>query len=324
MNLGSKTNKARPRLDLNFNSMTMPNLSQFNILHIPFKKVRNFAFIGGAGAFIGSLLGYPIGGRIISSAPFQAVLLRTGIWGGLIGLGIGLGLSFAQNIDLKRQKTFDKNLGLTSGLCAVAGFIGGIILVLTRYLLGQSILILCLAWGLEGLLMGGLIAPVIPNLPRKSAFIAGGIAGFLGSTLMLFLNGVGFSGDLSIAFADALKGIFLGLMLTIAEPLAREAWIVIHWPTNETSTLSLGPQPILIGSSHRAHIYLQKSKGFPPITARLYLEGDTIIMDYDHAMQERGMKILRHQLSNGDKRKLGGILLEIHQISTPKINPSKQ
>jgi Ca-activated chloride channel family protein len=74
----------------------------------------------------------------------------------------------------------------------------------------------------------------------------------------------------------------------------------------------LGAEPILLGSSKEAHIYLRKDKGFPPITAKIYIENKDIILDFDQAMQQmKGLKVLRHRLRNGERRKIGDVLLEI-------------
>ena len=43
----------------------------------------------------------------------------------------------------------------------------------------------------------------------------------------------------------------------------------------------LGAEPVLLGSSEDAHTYLRKSQRYPPITAKIYTEGEKIIMEFD-------------------------------------------
>ena len=68
----------------------------------------------------------------------------------------------------------------------------------------------------------------------------------------------------------------------------------------------------MLGSSYEAQIPLSKGQGFYPVTAKIFKEGKQIIMQYDEKYaQDKGMKIVRHQLKNGDRRKLGQITIEV-------------
>ncbi|MBV5262083.1 hypothetical protein FLX56_27180 [Synechococcus moorigangaii CMS01] len=276
------------------------------------KKTGIFVLFGGIGALLGSLLGYPIGGTASTGALIEA-LIRVGIWDALIGIGIGIALSMSQNYYSKRLKTGYKEALGVGIRGAVAGFLGGIVLVLTRKLLGSSLLVLCLAWTFEGAVMRYLLAPVIPNLPKKSALFAGAIAGGLGAILMIMLSRIGIGSSLSVALGDSCKGLFLGLMLTATEALIRKAWIVVHWTPNERTTISLGENPIILRSSDEAHIYLPQSRGYFPITATIALENQEILMKFneEYAQPPRNMKKLLHHLKDGDKRKLGDVLIEV-------------
>ena len=42
-------------------------------------------------------------------------------------------------------------------------------------------------------------------------------------------------------------GAMVGCFIAVVERLSREAYIVIHWGLNETSTLNLGQKPVTIG-----------------------------------------------------------------------------
>ena len=76
--------------------------------------------------------------------------------------------------------------------------------------------------------------------------------------------------------------------------------------------MSLGATPIILGSGNQAHIYLSQQQGYYPETAKIFQQGEQIIMeynsDYGHA---KNMKNLTHYLNNGTTRKFGEIRIEI-------------
>ena len=101
-------------------------------------------------------------------------------------------------------------------------------------------------------------------------------------------------------------------MIALLEQLTRNASLLIHWNQTETTTLSLGDTPIILGTSHQAHIPLSKIQGYYPQTAKIFQQGEDIMMEYnaDYA-QAKGMKKIIHILNNGETRKFGEIRIEI-------------
>lgn len=265
-------------------------------------KIVIFIVWGGAGAFVGSLLGYPIGN---SPQGIIRTFIGVGVWDALIGIGIGLALALSQNRYLRRINAGYKDIAKSTLRCAGAGFAGGIALVACRIFLGSSNFSTTIAWGFEGLMMGYFIAPLIPNLPLKIALIAGGTSGIMGAILMILLSlGLGVQAIISVAIGDSLKGMLLGAMLAFAETLVKEAWLVVHWAPKEESIILLGQQPILIGSSSDCQIYLKKSLGFPPIAATIALIQDQIILEDKTSGSQR-------YLVNGNKVQMGNLSIEV-------------
>ncbi len=266
------------------------------------QKLIIFAILGGIGAFIGSIIGYPIGHNNIIGVLF---------WDTFIGIGIGLGLFLSQNWYLKKLSTSYQNITPIILKSALAGFLGGFGLVITKIGLGNTTLIHCLAWGIESLIMAFFIAPIIPNLPKKPALIAGFLAGVLGAFFQIMLNNLGISPLISVAIGDSFKGIFIGLMLTITENIVRKAWLVIHWDTTkEEKTISLGDKPIILGSASNCHIYLPPSQGYLPMTAKIHLDKQKVFINFNHEYNPN-MQKLTHELVNGEKRKLGNVIIEV-------------
>jgi hypothetical protein len=220
-------------------------------------RVGIFSLWGGVGAFLGSLLGYPIGSsyqkNLIES------FIKVGFWDALIAIAIGFAFVLAQNWYLKRALVQTRSLFDVAWRCAIAGLIGGWALVGFRFLFSRYIgneIAITLAWGLEGAIIAYLIAPVIPNLPRSAALPAGGVAGLLGAIFMFFLGKIGLPSFLSIALGDSLKGIFLGLLLTVTETLIRAAWLEVRYGPQEVRTVTLGADTVSLGSDSSCTVYI--------------------------------------------------------------------
>ncbi|MDR2211248.1 MAG: hypothetical protein LBO65_07295, partial [Spirochaetaceae bacterium] len=60
--------------------------------------------------------------------------------------------------------------------------------------------------------------------------------------------------------------------------ILREAWITVVWARNETTNVSLGAKPLVLGSSPEADIYLRRDK-FPPVAAVVKIENARVVVD---------------------------------------------
>jgi Ca-activated chloride channel family protein len=98
----------------------------------------------------------------------------------------------------------------------------------------------------------------------------------------------------------AIVGLFIGLMISYIEELLREAWLTIVWGKNETTSISLGARPILLGSSPDADIYLPKEKNYPAITAIIMIKNSKVVIENKINHQST-------ELRNGSKISLGTI-----------------
>jgi Ca-activated chloride channel homolog len=167
-------------------------------------------------------------------------------------------------------------------------------------------------WIFLGLFLGGGMSAFIPNLQFQRALLGGGIGGLGGVAMFILISGV--AGDMvgRLVGATAL-GFFIGLMIALLEQLVlqRKASLIVHWSATEKTQLALRATPIILGSSSEAHIPLSKSS-YPPITAKVSLIDQEVVMEFDEAMRKQtSMKILRHTLKNGDERKFGTMKIEV-------------
>ncbi len=246
-------------------------------------------------------------------------LLRIGVWTGFLALGTALALIMGQNANLRRR--------LLSPLEALYGGGGGFLAGLTAGALGQlaflptssvphlSWLARLSGWTVLGILVGGGMSGFVPNLPWRNALLAGLLGGLLGAGGFLLLD-VLVSVILARLVGAWILGFCIGLAIALTETLLRQATISIQWTPNESTTLTLGQEPIYLGSSRQAHIYLPKDKGFPPQFASVFLENDQIILEFHPSIQEqekyKTMKNLKQVLADGSRRKFDDILLEVH------------
>jgi Ca-activated chloride channel family protein len=242
-------------------------------------------------------------------------VLRIGGWTALLAIGTSLALIAGQNHYLRRRllTLSEGSIGTGGSLAAglAAGAIGQLLFLpvagIPLLTLGGRII----GWAILGTLLGGGMSFFVPNLQKNRALQAGAIGGTAGAIGFLLVSAV--SGDLvGRLVGAAIVGFFIGLAIALIEDLSRRAWLIVHWTPTEQTNINLGTQPIILGSSEDAHIYLRKDQGYPPVTAKLYLESGKIVMEFDEAMQKlKGMKILRHELANGDRRKVGEIMIEV-------------
>jgi Ca-activated chloride channel family protein len=242
-------------------------------------------------------------------------VLRIGGWTALLAIGTSLALIAGQNHYLRRRLLTPKQGSIGFGGSLIAGLVAGGIGQLL-FIPVASIPILAIGgriigWTILGSFVGGGMSFFVPNLQRHRALQGGAIGGAVGSIGFLIVSAV--SGDLvGRLVGAAIIGFFIGLMIALIEQFSRQSWLVVSWTPTEQTKINLGAEPVLLGSSEDAHIYLRKDQGYPSVTAKIYLESGKIVMQFDEEMQKlKGMKILRHELANGDRRKVGDVMIEV-------------
>lgn len=266
--------------------------------YISNQKTKSFAVIGGLGAFLGSLIGQ-IGGN--------TGFFRIIFWDACIGLAIGAVLSLMQSLYLRRTEIGKQEIFRMSKRCAFGGAAGGLGLLIFKSAIGMEMIGHVVGWTVEGLIMGGLLAPVFLNLKIRSAIIAGAIAGATGAFLGSIVFGPLLGAVVGTAFADALKGVFLGLALTLTEKIQISSTpsLLIHWGENETSTLLLGPTPVKLGSGSNCQIYLRDGdKPAPLLVGEITLNNGIITLED----MRNGKKMI---LAPGNQVEIYSVIFEI-------------
>lgn len=168
-------------------------------------------------------------------------------------------------------------------------------------------------WTILGGLVGSGTSFYVPNLQLKRAAAGGSLGGSLGAVGFLIVAAT--LGDILGRLVGAIiLGFCIGIAIAWAEKkqFITEDYLIVYWSPQEQTKILLGTKPVALGSSYEAQIHLSKAQGFHPITAKIYKQDSNIVMQYDDEYADaKGMKKLRHELKNGDHRKLGNITIEV-------------
>ena len=210
------------------------------------------------------------------SGNFLYTALIIALWTAVLAIGFSFALVIGQNRYLHRPwLTLRQGATVAVGSLAAGLVAGGIGQMLYRAISQWDVLAeagFILGWLILGGLVGRGMALVIPNLARQRAAIAGVIGGFLGALAFLGIA-QGIKLDTSDAFGRlvgaAILGFCIGLMVAIVEAAFREAWLEITYGPKEIRRVSLGPEPVSIGSDPSCTVYARNS---PPVAYRFKLE----------------------------------------------------
>ena len=244
--------------------------------------------------------------------------LQAGLWVGLVCFGIGVAVEAIQQLMLGglvrplpilRTMAISLALGFASGVIAQALYayaLGGV--------KGVGELPRIVSWVFVGAGLGLSIALAIPNLNSLRAILLGALGGLVASGGFLLVSSLG-SEVASRLLGASFLGLFIALAVSIAEAVAREAYLVIHWAKNETSTVNLGSRAVMIGTSGESTVRLSPKTGYPAAVASFELKDGKAVMT-NH------MSRTTHVLKDGNKLTLGTVIVEVRivpgYLTTPR------
>ena len=266
--------------------------------------------------FLYSLLTDIIPPKQIEKYSLVYSIFRIGTWTAILSLGTSLALIIGQNCYQRRR--------LLSPQEATVGTIGSIAAGIGAGSIGQMIYTplaaipiiatggQILGWTILGVFLGGGMSLFVRNLNPTKAFLGGGMGGLVGGISFIVINSI--TGAIAGRLVGSdLIGFAIGIMIALTELLSKEARLIVQWTPTETRAFLLGKRPIVLGSSYETDIYLPKSQGYPLITAKIFQEGEKIILQFDEEMRSRKkLKILRQELKDGDRRKFGDVILQVN------------
>lgn len=246
--------------------------------------------------------------------------MQAGLWVALVCFGVGVAIETIQQLLLGgvvrplpvlRAMAISLALGFAAGVIAQA---------LYAYALGAGsdlgALPRVVSWIFVGAGLGLSISLAIPNLNVVRAVLFGSLGGLVAVGGYLLVASMGGAEITSRLLGGAFLGAFIALAVSIAEAVAREAYIVVHWAKNETTTVNLGTRPIMVGTSREATVRLPSLSGYPPAIASFELkDGKAVLTNH--------MSRSTHVLKDGNKLTLGTVVVEVRIIAGQLTAPRR-
>src|SRR5438094_4427467 len=225
------------------------------------------------------------------------------VGGGFNGMAIAALLTFGQSRYVGRS--FDKSGIVKALICAGAGSAAGgfvasrIGFPLAAAFGGTTDAGRFIGWIILGMVVGYVVSKVIPNLRPVTAAAAGAIGGFVGCGLMYLLG--------SLVAGTATTGAATGAALAFAETAFPEAWLEVTYGQGEIRTVSLGREPVSVGSGANCTVY---AANVPATACRFLLENGTILFE------DLAAGGTRRQMQPGEIISIGRLKLRVRGART--------
>jgi hypothetical protein len=245
------------------------------------RRASYFGLWGAGGGLVGALLCeiLDIGGE---RGTFVEVMVKVGVWFGVIGALIAPAILLGHVIYAARSFSaalISSNilrLSLGAGFGFISGFIAGAVAQGLYTGIGPTEVLRTICWGTAGGLLGIALSFRIPNLTAFRGFAGGFAGGIVGGIVFIGIS-LGGSQAFGRLLGIAIIGFAIGLMIMLADALFRKAWIEVRYGSRETRTLTLGPEPLRIGSD-AAHCALYV-KDVPAIACSYRFADGRVICD---------------------------------------------
>jgi hypothetical protein len=219
-------------------------------------------------------------GELTAAGTEGRLVVRSGVWTAAIAALVCLFLLGGQHHYLRGT------LPAAGGV--IAGLLGGTVVGLIGGAAGQGLYFLApdvtflghvfrvFGWALLGGLAGAGLALFIPNMKLAHGLAGGAIGGAAGAVGFIVVSAA--TGDLVGRLVGGLVlGFFIGLMVAIAETAFRRAWLEVRYGERETITVTLGPEPVKVGSDARACTVW--ARGAPAIAMRFFVRDGAVIFN---------------------------------------------
>ncbi len=206
------------------------------------------------------------------------VVLRSGAWTGAIAALVCLALLAGQHHYLRGS------LPAVGGVAA--GFFGGLVVGLIGGAAAQGLFFLApgnvilahifrvIGWALLGSLAGAGLSLFVPNMKLTLGLIGGAIGGAVGAVGFIVVSSVAHE-IVGRLVGGLVLGFGIGVMVAVAEAAFRKAWLEVRYGERETITVTLGPEPVKVGSDAKACTVW--ARGAPPIALRFFLRDGKVI-----------------------------------------------
>ncbi len=194
------------------------------------------------------------------------LLFAISLWTAALAAGIALMLVVAQKRYLSQSLPSLGEIvkailaGFTAGL--FAGLVGQWFYQSTSGSTWFDVISRVIAWVVVGGLIGAAMSFFVPNMQRNRAILGGCIGGFIGvcgfllvklaaeSLLGAYLY-AGLIDFLGRLIGATLLGLFIGVMVALAEIASRRCWLEVSFSEREVRTVTLGSATVALGGDER-------------------------------------------------------------------------
>ena len=210
----------------------------------------------------------------------KKLILRSGVWTAAIAALVCLFLLGGQHHYLRGS--------LPSAGGVVVGLLGGVVVGLVGGAAGQGLYFLApdsatlgrifqvVGWALLGGLAGAGLSLFVPNMKWTLGLAGGAIGGIAGAIGFIAVSAS--AGDLVGRLVGGLVlGLCIGLMVAVAEAAFRRAWLEVRYGERETITVTLGPEPVKVGSDAKACTVWRA--GAAAVALRFFVRDGKVICD---------------------------------------------
>lgn len=221
-------------------------------------KAVHFGAWGAAGGLGGTLVDEVVGlgGPTRELAEFDELVTKVGLWFAIIGALIAVAILLGQekysgrSLALTMSGPATRRLALGAVFGGVSGFLAGAVAQGLYTVVGPTEVLRVICWGVAGGSLGLALSFRIPNLTRSRG-LAGGLAGgILGGIVFIGVSAAG-SQTFGRLIGVSTIGFAIGLMIMLADAMFRKAWLEVRYSPREVRTLTLGAEPVRIGSDAR-------------------------------------------------------------------------
>jgi len=245
-----------------------------------------------------------------SFSSYLTVVMSVGLWLSMVSVGVGLSLVMVQKFMMTGSlspESLLKALSLGTLIGALSGVCGQTLFFVLDALGAPGAFGRTLAWVVVGAGLGFAMTFVIPNIPKARALLCASAGGLVGSIAFSLLNFMHFSDFGARLIAAIVLGFSVGIAVTMAETIAREAYLIVHWAKNESSTVNIGKAPVLVGTTSEATVRLSTRSGYPGMVASFKLvDGQATLHNH--------MSRTTHALKDGNKLTLGSVVIEVRIV----------
>lgn len=167
--------------------------------------------------------------------------------------------------------------------------------------ISADVLARSVVWVILGSLIAAGVSLFIPNLKRRQAALAGALGGACGGVgFIVFSHGL--SDVPARILGAACLGLFIGLVVAMAEAIGRRVWLKIHYGMKETSAVSLGCEPVSVGGDSKQCTVF--AFGAPPVALRYKV--------FDGKVECTDMvRNVTTVVAVGDRRDVGNVTVEV-------------